>query len=193
MKTEISGNTYPIRNKLNLEGFKWDSEKKLWQKDDINIAQYRKYKRKYKRYKGVKIKIIDSRYNRDNQYRNTYFSQFHGGLFGLYRCAYCGKLLRKKDVTIDHIVPVSRAGDSYLCKIFLKYVGVDNVNSVKNLTASCSKCNSRKGNKVNFIYFLRGYSGRTSLGITIRRVFELISVVFLIGIAIELIYLIGGQ
>ena len=60
MKTEISGNTYPIRNKLNLEGFKWDSEKKLWQKDDINIAQYRKYKRKYKRYKGVKIKIIDS-------------------------------------------------------------------------------------------------------------------------------------
>ena len=112
MKTEISGKTYPIKAELLADGFSWNSESGIWQKEHADIDEYRQYKRKYKRCKGVKIKIIDSRYNRDNQYRNTYFSNCHGGIFGLYRCAYCGKPLRKKNVTIDHIVPVSRAAAS---------------------------------------------------------------------------------
>lgn len=44
------------------------------------------------------------------------------------RCFYCGK----RATTIDHIVPVSRGGDS----------------EIDNLVASCFECNQRAGDKL---------------------------------------------
>jgi len=45
-------------------------------------------------------------------------------------CQYCGK--RSRDLTLDHVVPRSRGGQS----------------SWENLVASCRACNGRKGNKL---------------------------------------------
>ena len=47
-------------------------------------------------------------------------------------CQYCGiKTKNSKNLTIDHVTPRSRGGDS----------------SWTNLTTSCAPCNSKKGNK----------------------------------------------
>ena len=43
-------------------------------------------------------------------------------------CQYCGKPLKKSEVTIDHIIPKSRGGN----------------NSWKNLVVSCTRCNNIK-------------------------------------------------
>jgi 5-methylcytosine-specific restriction endonuclease McrA len=43
-----------------------------------------------------------------------------------YRCVYCGSA---DDITVDHVVPSSRGGDS----------------SKKNLATACRVCNGRKG------------------------------------------------
>lgn len=48
-----------------------------------------------------------------------------------YTCQYCGKALPSGELTLDHVIPRSRAGDS----------------SWENLVASCNPCNNRKGNR----------------------------------------------
>jgi 5-methylcytosine-specific restriction endonuclease McrA len=47
-------------------------------------------------------------------------------------CQYCGKPLRSQEVTLDHIVPKSRGGES----------------NWENLAACCPACNVRKGSKL---------------------------------------------
>jgi len=46
-------------------------------------------------------------------------------------CQYCGRVFTPLELTLDHVVPRSRGGDS----------------SWDNLVASCCKCNNRKGDR----------------------------------------------
>ena len=61
------------------------------------------------------------------------------------RCFYCGKKLKKEEMSIEHIIPLQEHGS----------------NDIKNLFCSCKKCNQEKGNNIllkhivameNFIY-----------------------------------------
>ena len=49
-----------------------------------------------------------------------------------YTCQYCGKAINKKNLTIDHIIPVSKGGET----------------SYENCVAACYKCNNKKNNKL---------------------------------------------
>ena len=49
-----------------------------------------------------------------------------------YSCAYCKKHFSKKDLTLDHILPLSRGGTK----------------SWENLITACKNCNNKKGNQV---------------------------------------------
>lgn len=51
------------------------------------------------------------------------------------KCAYCGINLQPHELTIDHIIPVSRFKDKALA------------NTWENQVSCCLKCNSKKGNK----------------------------------------------
>ena len=53
------------------------------------------------------------------------------------RCLECGS---KENLTIDHIVPISKGGD----------------NNMKNLMTLCHVCNQKKGRKLNQKYILMG-------------------------------------
>jgi len=46
-------------------------------------------------------------------------------------CQYCGKRFDEKELTLDHIMPISRGGG----------------NSWENLATSCFRCNNTKGNR----------------------------------------------
>jgi 5-methylcytosine-specific restriction endonuclease McrA len=48
-----------------------------------------------------------------------------------YTCQYCHKTLSSGELTLDHVVPRSRAGES----------------TWENLVACCNPCNNRKGNR----------------------------------------------
>jgi len=52
-----------------------------------------------------------------------------------YRCQYCGKSLRNRKATLDHVVPRS-------------HPTFPGVGSWTNVVACCEKCNNRKGNKL---------------------------------------------
>ena len=75
-----------------------------------------------------------------------------------HQCQYCGST---KDLTLDHVMPRSRGGDS----------------TWHNLTTACKKCNSYKGDrtpeeaemplstqpfKPSYVMFVRNFSGFTS-------------------------------
>ena len=47
-----------------------------------------------------------------------------------FKCAYCG--IKSKTLTIDHVIPVSKGGKS----------------TFENCVTACSKCNTKKGNKL---------------------------------------------
>jgi 5-methylcytosine-specific restriction endonuclease McrA len=48
-----------------------------------------------------------------------------------YTCQYCQKIMNSGELTLDHVIPRSRGGDT----------------TWENLVASCNPCNNRKGNR----------------------------------------------
>ena len=67
-------------------------------------------------------------------YRYEYFKH-NPGLFGkIYFCAYCKRPLFRKDVQVDHIMPLNNALGR---------------NVRYNLVAACSRCNQRKSDTVD--------------------------------------------
>ena len=80
-----------------------------------------------------------------------------GKKVGFYRCAYCGKLVEKSQVEVDHIVPVNavRANDS-IYRDFLKDLGCESVNDSRNLVAACRECNQKKGASVDLKWIKAG-------------------------------------
>lgn len=48
-----------------------------------------------------------------------------------HRCAYCGRQLKRGELTVDHVIPVSRGGRS----------------TWGNTVTACAACNGRKGNR----------------------------------------------
>jgi len=66
-----------------------------------------------------------------NKHKKVRFSR--GNIFKRdnYVCQYCGKKVKKADLTMDHIVPKSQGGPT----------------TWTNITSSCFKCNTKKANK----------------------------------------------
>lgn len=69
---------------------------------------------------------------RSDDYRRQYLKH-NKGFLGLYFCAYCLKPVTKKNMEVDHILPVSKSG----------------INHRGNLVCSCSKCNRSKSDKID--------------------------------------------
>lgn len=94
--------TYDHRQELHGLGYTFDAKTKEWvQRATIdNIELAKSYCRERKFYL-----IIDlPQYRRNSTYRKIFFES-HPGLFGrdFYFCSYCGKVLRKDRVQVDHL------------------------------------------------------------------------------------------
>ena len=61
------------------------------------------------------------------------FSKTNLFIRDLYTCQYCSKLYARRDMTIDHVVPLSRGGKT----------------TWDNVVAACVTCNSKKANKTD--------------------------------------------
>lgn len=112
--------------------------------------------------------IARSEQFRSADYRKKYFHK-HPGYFGLYCCAYCGRLMEDRTATVDHIVPVNAVARSRIIRL-LYHGRQDGINTLHNLTTACGKCNSTKGSKLG-LWILRGWIG--------RRVFPLLWILLL--------------
>lgn len=138
-------------------GYTFDAKTKEWIQQAMadNIEESKAYCRR----RGFQLIIDLPQYRRNSTYRKAFFES-HPGLFGrdFYFCSYCGKLLRKDRVTVDHLLAVRAVQKSRFLQWFLKKLKIKNVNDQKNLVPACARCNERKGTKTGF-WLLRGLIG----------------------------------
>lgn len=101
---------------------------------------------------------------RSANYRCNFF-KVNKGLRGRrkhYHCSYCGKIKKKDDITVDHLIPVNKVlkgRHKRFWKMVLRFNGINDINDTRNLVPACRKCNSRKGTNTG-IWILRGLVGR---------------------------------
>jgi len=96
---------------------------------------------------------------RSKEYREQFLKDNPGIGPGeaIYICTYCGKLIGKENMQVDHIVSIDAANNSFLLRKLL--VPDDGINSSKNLTCACPTCNRKKSNKSGF-WIVRGKTGQ---------------------------------
>lgn len=99
-------------------------------------------------------------YERSNDYRQQFFKA-NKPLFGknIYQCAYCGKLKRRKSITVDHVIPINKVKRRGFGRFLMRISGISDINDTKNLVAACGKCNRKKTDKIG-LWPLRGLIGK---------------------------------
>lgn len=81
------------------------------------------------------------KYERSDDYRYQYIRAHPGFMGKYYLCPYCGRIMLKKTMQVDHIVSINLANKHRAYRVL---VPDGNINNLHNLTASCPKCNNRK-------------------------------------------------
>ena len=134
----------------------------------------------------VKV-VFDKTFSmRSTNYRKDYFASHPPHIKDRYICAYCGRLVKKKNVTIDHLYPVGKVKESIKLQKKLKRHGIHNVNDVANLVPACRRCNQRKSAKMG-LWIIRGKIGRYPLIWCLRYAIRLCLIITLI-LAIKNMY-----
>lgn len=149
-----------------------------WNEDAFyGIAQYKKYEKvkNYCREHGLTVKIDNEFAERSSNYRTAFFRTHSSQIGKYYLCSYCGKLLTKDKVTVDHLYPVKKARTSQKVQQKLRKMGYKDVNDPRNLVPACSKCNSRKAAKMGG-WIIRGEIGQITWLWIVRKIVRLLLV-----------------
>ena len=129
----------------------------------------------------------DPKWTRSADYRSTFFKNNPPLPGNTYMCVYCGRRVRKEDITVDHIYPVAKVSSSLRLQKKLERKGIRSVNSAKNLAPACWRCNSRKGTKTG-TWVLRAELGRNESLWRVRKLLRLLAVAFASFIAAGLCF-----
>ena len=150
---------------------------------DLSLRKYEKLN-EYCRSHKIKLKLNNQFAIRSLDYRQVFFRN-NPGVFGhRYFCSYCGKLLSRKDVTVDHLYPVNAAQTDLRMQKKLKRNGYKNINDPKNLVPACMRCNKKKGAGMGR-WILKGKIGRHPSLWILRKAFR----ITLVSIGLYVLYL----
>jgi len=106
--------------------------------------------------KGYSCKIFDESCVRSTSYRYQFVSRTPT-VFGKYRCVYCGKRIKPKDMRVDHVIPIAAVQESKRARRLLHG---KNVNDLTNLVPACEVCNAEKGDSFSVIWRIRAAIGK---------------------------------
>lgn len=121
---------------------------------------------------------------RSTHYRQNFFKYNKPAFKGKYFCSYCGALLHKKDITVDHLVSINSAKKKWLVRKYLMLKGYKSINDVKNLVPACERCNKRKGKKQG-LWVIRGILGRNKWFWVAMRVLLILIVIVAIYMVVK--------
>lgn len=127
--------------------------------------------------RGVLTYYIDNKFGlRGGSYRNIFFRNYKPAIGDIYFCAYCGRPLSRKSITIDHIYPVGRVRKSASLQRTLERKGISSVNDPLNLAPACSRCNQRKSDKMG-LWVIKGRFGRSQRLWLIRHIIRILIII----------------
>ncbi len=109
--------------------------------------------------RGVSLYIDNKFSQRSCNYRAEFFKRNQPFVGDYYFCSYCGRLIHKNKVTVDHLYPVNGAKKSIKLQKKLKRKGYADINDPKNLIPACKECNQRKSAKMDG-WITKGKIGR---------------------------------
>ncbi len=109
--------------------------------------------------KQLKFYIDNSYGRRSSNYRSDFFYFNKPIFFGRYFCAYCGKPQSASKITVDHLYPIGKVRKDLRLQKRLSILGIDDINSEKNLVPACEKCNKKKGTKMG-AWIINGMIGK---------------------------------
>lgn len=115
--------------------------------------------KQYCRNTGLKYTAVETKFLRSNNYRKIFFDTHSPVFKDAYFCAYCGRLINKKDITVDHLYPVGKVSKSKFMQWMLKHAGYKGVNDKKNLVPACTKCNQKKSANMGW-WIVKGKVGK---------------------------------
>lgn len=146
--------TYHIKEKLKKNGFYY-KDKRWYKKTTSCLEIFR-----WKSLQGIKCLVyIEGIHERGENYRADYFAAHKPVRRDKYHCAYCGRLLPKEALEVDHIIPIQKAKASVFWQLILSALCPEGVNDRNNLTTACRHCNGKKGANAG-LWVLRGYIGK---------------------------------
>ena len=151
----ITSRRFPFKK---FKDFKQVSPNK-YTSDRHSLDDAKRYVRLARLY-GFKAYYYERNWGRSGGYRKKYFEKHPAEE---YRCVYCGRVIPKDSITIDHIVPVSLAQRSRIARWWLKKRNFESINDERNLVPSCWRCNKTKGKSVSVIWALRARLGQSSV------------------------------
>ena len=155
---DIKTKNTPYLNDLNCYGFKYNEKEMVWIKDGVKSESFLQDIKRFCKKRSLDYQIIDNNFERNSSYRKDFF-EHHKNFKNYYFCAYCGKIYKKNQITVDHIISISAAKKHKYLRKILKFFGVENINDIKNLTPACSKCNSKKSSDLKG-WVIKGFLGK---------------------------------
>jgi len=145
-KFEIYSRRQDVVKHLKNSGFSVKSNKNVIAVCKLDKNKIR-YLKKYCKKLNLKYNLINTNFERNSNYRQAFFASYQPTEKGDYFCAYCGRLVPKNEVTVDHIIPIYSVKYSPAKQKLLTKIGIRNINCKKNLAPACRKCNIYKGTK----------------------------------------------
>ena len=140
----------------------------------------------YCREKHLKF-YMDNRYGtRGSSYRARFLRNNDPVLGMFYFCAYCGRPVSKKYVTVDHLYPVAKVSRDPALQKKLRRQGIDDLNSEKNLVPACYRCNQAKAAQMG-PWIRKGKIGRHAWVWILRWVLR-ITLITVVGLAVWYLY-----
>ena len=142
--------------KLRSMGLRWDGE------SHVGLLSARAYRRAaaYCERERIRYRLDNGFGDRGAGYRRAFFAAHPPHTrAGKYYCAYCGRKMARRAMTVDHIWPVDAASKDPAVQRRLRRMGCRSVNDPRNLAAACRRCNERKGAKTGW-WVARGMIGR---------------------------------
>lgn len=97
----------------------------------------------------------NEKYSRSATYRYEFIKNNPGYKNKYYMCAYCGAIIKKDKMQVDHVIPVNVVKKN----IFARILVPDGINSQRNLVAACRICNAKKSDKTG-LWTIRGMIGK---------------------------------
>ena len=124
--------------------------------------------------------------HRSSNYRKKFFDSHPPDFMGRwYFCVYCGRLVKKEKVTVDHLYPLNQASKDLTLQKRMRKEGIPSVNSIENLVCSCSRCNRRKSDMITSKWLRKAKRGQH---VWIWKARLLLRLVIVLGIAMAVIY-----
>ena len=138
-----------VSAELRKQGFRYLPSSKKWARD--SSARDKKYEKELKsfcRKNHLLFQVRNIMFERGNNYRAEYFKNNPPARHGKYYCIYCGGLIDKEYIQVDHIIPVNKAKKKKWVQMLIRILGWESVNDIRNLGASGRECNLKKSDKM---------------------------------------------